>query len=93
VVEPDGRGAGLFKLLFGWKRGPGIEDYRSHIYIGTMEKGFTDIYKVRKDIFPFIFQFGALKFPTGKAKTGFIITEHVATNKYDCSAVAIPVHY
>jgi hypothetical protein len=91
VVEADGRNETLLRLLFGWKKGPGIEDYYSRVYVGTMEEGFTDIYKVRKDMAPFIFQSSTLRFPSGNVETGFIIAEHVATNKYDGSAIAIPV--
>jgi len=91
VVEPDGRDEDLLKLIFGWKRGNGIKDSFAYIYIGDMDDGFKEIYKAKKDKFSFIFQFGALKFPSGVNNTDYILTEHIATKKYDCSTVAILV--
>jgi hypothetical protein len=89
AVEPDGRKSGFIKLLFGWKRGQGIKDLFSYIYAGNIDIGFTEIYKQRKDIFPFIFQFGVLVFPSGVNNSGYMLVDHVATRKHDCSAVAV----
>lgn len=89
TVEPDGRDTGILSLLE-CKRGRGIVDRYSHLYVGTPEKGFQEIYKVEKDLwFPVLFQFGTLRFPSGINDSGMILVEHIATKKYDCKTMVI----
>lgn len=92
TVEPDGRGTGISSLL-AYKRGRGIVDRYSHLYVGTLEKGFREIYKVEKDLwFPVLFGFGTLRFPSGTNTTGAILAEHIATKKFDCKSVVIKLN-
>jgi hypothetical protein len=68
--------------------GPGVlEDY-SHIIIGNYNTGFKTIVKYKKDVWPFVlFQFGAVIFPSGISKSGFIATHHIALKPYDICTV------
>ncbi len=91
TVEPDGRDSSLRKLLFDKKRGSGIKDNFSHIYIGNYEDNFKDIYKLEKDIWPFIFQFGTIKFPSGENNSDYLVFEPVATTKYDQKLVKLKI--
>lgn len=92
TVEPDGRDTGI-SSLFKFKRGKGISDCYAHLYIGTLEKGFQEIYKVKKDIwFPVLFQFGTLKFPAGINRTKELLAEHVATKNYSGKTVVIKIN-
>lgn len=83
VVEPDGRKETLLRLLFGWKRGAGIIDNNARIYLGSIKDGFKEIYKEKKDVYPFIFQFGAFIFPSGKNNTKRLYFQPIATKKND----------
>lgn len=89
VVEPDGRNETLLRLLFGWKRGAGISDSYARIYVGSLSQGFKELYKEKKDLLPFIFQFGAFKFPSGINKTTNLCFQPVATKDYDLSLMAL----
>lgn len=89
VVEPDGRNETLLRLLFDRKRGAGIKDNFTHMFVGNLKEGFKDIYKEEKDIWPFIFQFGAIKFPTGTNNSDALYFQSVATKKNDLSLMAI----
>lgn len=80
-VEPSGLDKGV-KALLSTQKGPGIKDVYCHLYIGNHEYGFKDIYKVKKDIFPYaLFQFGALQFPAGINNNGLIVFYHLSTRK------------
>ena len=83
VVEPDGRNETLLRLLFGWKRGAGITDSYARIYAGSISGGFKEVYKEKKDLLPFIFQFGAFRFPTGTNMTANLCFQPVATKNND----------
>lgn len=83
TVEADGRNETLFKLLFSKKRGAGIKDDFVHMICGNLEIGFRDIYKEKKDIMPFLFQFGAFKFPYGVNKTDTLYFQPIATVQND----------
>lgn len=83
TVEPDGRDESLKKLIFSKKRGAGIEDDYVRLYVGDLANGFKEVYKERKDWLPFLFQFGAFKFPTGVNNTDTLYFQPVATNKND----------
>lgn len=65
TVEPSGIYRNKFHFLLCWKKGPGIKDRYAKIYSGNMTKGFREIVRLRKDILPFVFQFGTVKFPNG----------------------------
>jgi hypothetical protein len=91
TVEPDGRDSSLRKLLFDKKRGSGIKDNFSHIYIGNYEENFKDIYKLEKDIWPFIFQFGTIKFPSGENNSDYLVFEPIATRKLDQKLVKLKI--
>lgn len=88
-VEPDStikrsRVAGLLNR----KKGPGINDYYSHIYMGTPEQGFSDIHTAKKDIFPYSFQLGTIMFPSGKNESSSLYYHPVAVTN-DCSLMSL----
>ena len=66
TVEGDGRERSKFEKIIGWSRGSGIKDDYAHLYVGKLEEGFKDVYKAKKDIWSFLFQFGVFKFPIGE---------------------------
>jgi len=82
-VESDGaRYPTIWYKLFGFKRGSGIDENYCCIYKGNNEKGFKEIYRVKKDWFPFfLFQFGVLIFPSGLNCSSYLPIYHVATNR------------
>jgi len=92
AVESDGRGQTLKTLCFERKRGCGIKDDYCHLYVGGGDFVFEDIYYVKKDIWPFVFQFGTLQFPEGDNNTGNIFVNHMATKHYDTSTIIISVN-
>ena len=73
----------MVKLLFSKKRGAGIKDEFEHMIWGNLEIGFRDIYKEKKDIMPFLFQFGAFKFPYGVNKTDTLYFQPIASVQND----------
>ena len=83
AVEADGRNETLLRLLFGWKRGAGIEDRNVHMYLGNIVEGFEEVYEEEKDLWPFIFQFGAIKFPSGVNNSDTLYFQPVATKRND----------
>ena len=83
VVEPDGRNETFVRLLFGRERGDGIEDNYARIYSGNLKSGFKVVYQEEKDKWPFIFQFGAFRFPTGENKSSSLYSHPIATKKND----------
>ncbi|UBD82231.1 MULTISPECIES: hypothetical protein [Parabacteroides] len=87
-VEPDGRNS-LFKLLTNRKRGAGIFDMYAHLYCGNLEKGFKEIYKEKKDLWPYLFQFGVFRFPYGKNKTNSLYFQPVGTNRNDLNLLTL----
>lgn len=91
AVEPDGRKGGRLALL-SRKRGSGIVDQYCHLYIGNVENGFREKYKVEKDNWPYpLCQFGALQFPSGNNTTNKLLIYHVATKKYDCKTIILEI--
>ena len=83
AVEADGRKENHIRLLFGWKRGAGIKDNYVHLFIGNLKEGFSEILKKRKDLWPFIFQFGAIKFPSGVNNNNTLYFQSTATKAND----------
>lgn len=91
AVEADGRNETLLRLMLGWKRGAGVKDSYVHVYAGNLNEGFKEIYKEKKDLWPFIFQFGALKFPAGMNGSDTLYFQPVATSKNDLDLMAFRV--
>lgn len=89
TVEADGRDETLTKLMFSKKRGSGIKDGYVRLYIGDYANGFEEAYKEKKDWLPFIFQFGAFKFPTGENHGDKLVFQPVATKVHDQSVIAL----
>lgn len=89
AVEADGRNETMIKLLLGWKRGAGIRDNYAHILFGNVNNGFSEIYKEKKDYLPFIFQFGAFKFPTGINDSDMLYYQSIGTMKNDMDLICL----
>ncbi len=89
TVEADGRNETFLKLLFCPQRGSGIVDNYVHMYVGDIVNGFHEVYKERKDWLPFVFQFGAFKFPAGVNNGDKLYFQPVATEQNDLSLVSL----
>ena len=89
TVEPDGRKNSALNLLISRNRGAGIKDMYSHLYVGNLSEGFNEVYKEKKDFWPYLFQFGAIRFPYGHNITGKLYFQPVATNKHDLDLMTI----
>lgn len=86
-VEPDSRVKGLRYLLSG-RRGAGVKDWRSHIYIGNPDKGFSCVLSAWKDMLPMgLFQFGTFQFPP--SSDGAVYATGQSLTKYDGKTVEI----
>lgn len=84
TVEPDGRNTNILKVLTSRKRGGGIKDDFVHMYCGNLDTGFLEIYKEKKDSFPYAaFQFGTFKFPYGENLTDTLYFQPIATVEND----------
>lgn len=89
TVEPTGKYKNKLDFLFHWKIGPGIKDRYTRIYYGTPDKGFDVIHKEKKDLLPFVFQFGSIKFPAGRNFSSELFFMPVATKKHDLDLMKI----
>lgn len=90
TIEGDGRNTSRFEFYFGRKKGSGIKDDFVHLYKGNFDKGFEEIYKLKKDIMPFYtFQFGVFRFPYGQNNSSSLFFQPVATNKHDLSILKL----
>lgn len=89
TVEADGRDETIWKLLTSKKRGGGIKDNHVHLYVGNLKNGFQEVHKKKKDWLPFIFQFGAFRFPTGTNNTDMLYFQAVATCKNDLDLLSL----
>lgn len=89
TVEPDGRRNSTLNLLVSRKRGAGIRDMCSHLYVGNLSEGFKEIYKEKKDLWSYLFQFGAIRFPYGYNPTNMLYFQPVATDKHDLDLLGI----
>lgn len=86
TVEGEGNGGQpLIKALFDRKRGKGITDENVYLYLGNLQEGFRIVHKAKKDIWPFVFQFGVFKFPYGENNGDNLYFQPVATNRKDLS--------
>uniref|UniRef100_UPI0040481A38 hypothetical protein n=1 Tax=Algoriphagus sp. TaxID=1872435 RepID=UPI0040481A38 len=89
-VEGSGQSSNYWSKFFGTKRGPGIIENYSVIYKGNLDKPFKEIYRVKKDFFPFhLFQFGVLMFPHGRVIGDYLPTYHIATENNDLHTIFI----
>lgn len=89
TVEPDGRHNSILNLLINKNRGAGIKDRYSHLYTGNLSDGFNEIYKEKKDIWPFLFQFGVIRFPYGDNPTDKLYFQPIATNQNDLDLMRV----
>ena len=89
TVEPDGRHNSTLNLLVSRKRGAGIKDMYSYMYVGNISEGFKEVYKEKKDFWPYLFQFGVMSFPYGFNPTGRLYFQPVATNKHDLDLLTL----
>ena len=91
AVEGDGRNETLLNLIFEKKRGVGIKDDYSHIYFGDINKGFKEIYNEKKDIWPFLFQYGAFKFTSSVNNSETLYFQPMATKINDQYLLGITI--
>ncbi len=90
TVEGDGRNTSKMEFYFGRKRGVGIKDDFVHMYMGNLKKGFSEIYKEKKDCMPYYtFQFGVFKFPYGVNNSDTLYFQPLATRGHDMDLMAI----
>ena len=89
VVEADGRNETPLKLLLGWKRGAGITDNYVHMFSGNLRDGFMEIYKEKKDLLPYLFQFGSIRFPAGINNSNTLYFQPVATRENDMTLLGL----
>ncbi len=89
TVEPSGVYKNKLDFLFCWKAGPGIKNRDAHLYVGTIQSGFQELYKEKKDCLPFVFQFGVFRFPFGDNPSNILFFQPTATVKNDQSLLAI----
>lgn len=91
TVEPDSTIQRSFiQGLLNRKKGQGIQDYYSHIYVGSIDSDFIDILQLKKDFLPYSFQLGSVMFPAGESNTDVLYCYPVATT-YDNSLISISV--
>lgn len=89
-VEPSGKYSSRLDFLLSRKIGPGIQDRYVRIYCGNLDNGFREIYKEKKDCLPYAtFQFGAVKFPSGKNDSDTLWFQPVAVRKGDLQLSAM----
>lgn len=89
TVEPDGRNNTTWNLLTKRQRGSGIKDMYVHMYAGNIQEGFKEIYKEKKDMWPYLFQFGAIKFPYGENHSNQLYFQPIATKHNDMKLLSI----
>ena len=69
-VEYDERRLNRITKYATYRRGPGVQDWYSHIFMGSPNKGFREVAKLKKDCFPMgaAMGFGGVAFPNGQQK-------------------------
>ena len=83
-VEPLGKYKNRLDFLLSREIGPGIQDRYVRIYCGSLDTGFREIYKEKKDCLPYAtFQFGVVKFPSGDNNSDTLWFQPVAVRKGD----------
>lgn len=88
-VEPDGIYKNMLDVAFHWKKGSGIKNRYTHLYVGNLENGFKEVYKLKKDWWPFIFRFAAFIFPSGDTKGSAQYFQPIATSRNDLSLMKL----
>lgn len=83
TVEPTGIYKNRLHFFFCWVRGSGIKDNYMHLYVGNLTDGFRDCYQEKKDWLPFVFQFGTIRFPSGKNDSENLFIQPVAAKRND----------
>ncbi len=78
-VEPDERQNFWYNMLINYKLGAGVKDRYSHLFFGDDINGFSEIYKLKKDMLPFIFRYGAVCFPSGTNNSSTMYFQPIAT--------------
>jgi hypothetical protein len=87
VVENNG-GEPLLRKILTFKRGDGIIKNECVVYQVNKEKNVTEILHNKKDIFSFyLFQFGAIIFPTGHNFSNYLPIYNIGTVKNDLSLI------
>ena len=89
TVEADGKNQTKFELFFGRKRGLGIKSEYFSIYTGNVDDGFKSLYKMKKDLWPFIFKFGKFQFPAGINNSDCLYLQPVASKRNDLDLLRI----
>ena len=81
----------MLRYLLTLKKGKGVKDYKSHLYLGSLKNGFRDVYSAKKDLFPMgLFQFGALKFPeTNNLNISKLVLYQISTVKHDMDTLIL----
>ena len=81
----------MLRYLLTLKKGKGVKDYKSHLYLGSLKNGFRDIYSAKKDLLPMgLFQFGALMFPkTNNNYVPKLVVYQVATVNGDMDTMIL----
>lgn len=79
----------MLRYLLTLKKGKGVKDYKSHLYLGSLKNGFRDVYSAKKDLLPMgLFQFGALTFPgTNNFFISKLVLYQIATVRRDMDTV------
>lgn len=89
TVESNGFYSNFLSFLIDKKRGDGIIDNKSHMYIGDIESGFKDVLSYEKDKYPFSFQFGVFRFPDGHCSDDNLCFYPVGTKIYDLDLISL----
>lgn len=79
----------MLRYLLTLKKGKGVKDYKSHLYLGSLKTGFRDVYSAKKDLLPMgLFQFGSLTFPrTNNFFISKLVLYQIATVRHDMDTV------
>ncbi len=90
-TEPSARTSNLIASLLNNKPSPAIIENRSTIMVSHKKRlEFKEVFSIDKDIYPYrLFQFGAIKFPAGKALNNTIYAYSVGGKTLDLSTKKI----
>lgn len=74
-----------------YRRGKGVKDWYTHLYIGSPESGFSEVERYKKDIWPMVtLGFATISFPNGQTE-GKIYYYPTAVKKYDRKLLVLKV--
>lgn len=91
TVEDNGIYKNNLQRFLNRTRGTGIKDEFVHLYVGTPEQNFVDIYQEKKDLLPFIVQYGVFKIPSGLSNNNTLYFQPIATTKNDSNLLSIDI--